>query len=155
MDKSSEKGKAELLEPKIKSRVRNKYALKGIHSQDWVTYTVQALSHLLYCSVLTTIVQRRDAALSPCFDEGPELPRGRERCLVGVLIGDSTTHYSAPLPGVLTATPWLSKITVGNTDRAREWSPLLAQHCAGHIPIQEGGLLWFRPYCDGRWCLHS
>ena len=34
MNKSSEKGGAELLEPKIKSRVRNKYALKGIHLQD-------------------------------------------------------------------------------------------------------------------------
>ena len=85
MNKSSEKGGAELLEPKIKSRVRDKYALKGIHSQDSVAYTIQALSHLLYCSVLTTIVQGRDVVLSPCFDEGPEPPRGRERCLVGVL----------------------------------------------------------------------
>ena len=41
----------------------------------------------------------------------------------GVLLGflgGSTTHYSAPLPGVLTAIPWLTKITVGNIDRARE-----------------------------------
>ena len=59
-------------------------------------------------------------ASSPCFDEGPEPPRGRERCLDGVLIGGSTTHYSSPLPGVLTAIPWLTKITVGNIDRARE-----------------------------------